>query len=110
MPNDPADLQFAAEDVPGRDSGLGSLDTGTSVDPNTSVDVYNRVMLQYTQRQIAAFTQEDKGTGRRGSSTSGRSGQSNSSSVGNMARTGTCPPPQRSSEASASQSPGGPRA
>jgi hypothetical protein len=99
MPNDPADFNFAAEDVSGRDSGLGPLDTGTSgVDPNASVDDYNRVMLQYTQRQIAAFTDGENGTGRRNSGTSRSSGQSNVSSVGNMARTGTGPSPQRGSE------------
>jgi len=58
--------------------------------PQTSVDDYNRLMLQYTQRQMAQFT--NGGGNRRNSGQSGNSGQNNPS-AGNWARGASGPSP-----------------
>jgi ATPase subunit of ABC transporter with duplicated ATPase domains len=72
----------------------------TALNPRTSVDDYNRVMLEYTQRQFAAFANnnndgERHNTVRRGNS--GNSGVSHASSVTEMTRNGNGPAPQTSS-------------
>lgn len=112
MPIDPAE-GLPSEDISGRTTGIGPLDTGPGIDPRSSVDDYNRVMLQYTQRQIEAFTQAgDNMLARRNSGnsrSSGSSGQSNSSSVTNMAGAGTALPPQQSGRNTSTQSPEGAR-
>ncbi|CRG87367.1 hypothetical protein PISL3812_04384 [Talaromyces islandicus] len=86
------------EDISDRSAGLGAQDLGSSVNPHASIDDYNRVMLQYTQRQMAAFTNSAPGNRRSSgnSGSSGSSGQSNTSSIANMARTSNGPPPRRS--------------
>jgi hypothetical protein len=112
MPIDPAE-GLPSEDIWGRTTGIGPLDTATGIDPHSSVDDYNRVMLQYTQRQIEAFTQAgDNMLGRRNSvnsRSSGSSGRSNTSSVTNLAGTGTALPPQQTGRNTSTQSPGGAR-
>lgn len=103
MTMDPAGGGLPTEDISNR-----SQDLGSSVNPHASVDDYNRVMLQYTQRQMAAFTNNGSPGNRRNSATSGTSGvsgasgQSSSSSVTNMARTGSGPPPRASGSSSRS--------
>lgn len=85
-----------------------SQDLGSSVNPRASIDDYNRVMLQYTQLQMASFTDKGSPEARRNNSgtsgTSGSSAQSTTSSVTNLARTGTEPPPR--SNSSRSHTPG----
>jgi hypothetical protein len=102
-----------SEDISGRTTGIGPLQTAPGVDPYASVDDYNRVMLQYTQRQIEAFTQSGDNTlGRHNSGnsrSSGSSGRSNASSVTNMAGAGTALPPQQTGQNTTNQSPGGAR-
>ena len=92
MPVDPAE-GLPSEDLSGPNPNIAPIETAPGIDPHSSVDDYNRVMLQYTQRQIEAFTQAgDNMLGRRNSGHSrgsGSSGQSNNSSVTNMAGTGT---------------------
>lgn len=111
MPIDPAE-DLATQGIPGHGPALEPIDTGTNIDPHSSVDDYNRVMLQYTQRQMAAFTHgDDTGTGRRNSTTSRSSGQSNTSSVTKMAHGGTGPsPPRTAGTSSNGQIPKGGRA
>ncbi|EED17934.1 conserved hypothetical protein [Talaromyces stipitatus ATCC 10500] len=101
------------EDISGRTSGIALLETTPGIDPRASVDDYNRVMLQYTQRQIEAFTQAgDNMLGRRNSGnsrSSGSSGQSNTSSMTNMAGAGSGLPPQQTRRDGSTQSPGSAR-
>lgn len=109
MPIDPAE-GLPSEDISGRTAGIGPMETAPGVDPRSSVDDYNRVMLQYTQRQIEAFTQAgDNVLGRRNSGNSRSSGQSNNSSVTNMAGAGTALPAQQTGRNTSTQSPGGAR-
>ncbi|GKZ29102.1 hypothetical protein AbraIFM66950_003061 [Aspergillus brasiliensis] len=53
------------------------LDAGRAVDPHSSVEDYSRVMLEYTQRRMADFTDLDD---EKGSSRSSRSSQTSSNS------------------------------
>lgn len=112
MPIDPAE-GLPSEDISGRTTSIAPMETAPGIDPHSSVDDYNRVMLQYTQRQIEAFTQAgDNMLGRRNSGnsrSSGSSGQSSSSSVTNMAGAGTALPPQQAGRDTSTQSPGGAR-
>lgn len=82
--------------------------TSTSLDrnninmaPQTSLDDYNRLMLQHTQRQMAQFT--NGGDNRRNSGQSGNGGQSNPS-AGNWARGASGPSP---TSTAGSRTPGG---
>ncbi|KAH8702145.1 hypothetical protein BGW36DRAFT_424432 [Talaromyces proteolyticus] len=84
------------ENMSGRAPGLDAQGLDRSTNPPASIDDYNRVMLQYTQQQLAAFTNNGDFGDRRSSATSGSSGHSNSSSVTNMASAGNGPPPRRS--------------
>ncbi|OJJ48935.1 hypothetical protein ASPZODRAFT_1358651 [Penicilliopsis zonata CBS 506.65] len=61
--------------------------THSRFDPRVSLDDYNRIMLEYTQRQMASFVDQDgdrhratstRSRSSRSSDTSGRSGQSTS--------------------------------
>lgn len=61
-----------------------------------SLSDYNRVMLEYTQRQIAAFTNNDNAVERQDSAESVSSGLSSMTTVTRVARTGTGPAPQTS--------------
>lgn len=101
-----------SDDISGPAGGISPLNTTSSgVDPNASVDDYNRVMLQYTQRQIEAFTQNgDNMLARQNSGTSRNSGQSNNSSITNMAAAGSAMPPRSSERDTSVQSSGGSRA
>jgi hypothetical protein len=99
---DPAGGSLPTEAISNRSAGLGSQDLVSGVSPHTSVDDYNRVMLQYTQRQLAAFTSNSP-SARRPSGTSGSSGSSgpsSASSVTNIARTGSGFPPRLSGSSS----------
>ncbi|KAF5015564.1 hypothetical protein F66182_13058 [Fusarium sp. NRRL 66182] len=115
MPIDPAE-GLPSEDISGRTIGIGPMGTTSGIDPHSSVDDYNRVMLQYTQRQIEAFTQGgDNMLGRRNSGnsrssgSSGSSGHSNTSSMTNMAGAGTALPPQQTRRNNNTESHGGAR-
>lgn len=111
MPIDPVEGGLPTEEIPGRDSSMGPFESGPGIDPHTSVDNYNRVMLQYTQRQIEAFTQAGENVSeRRTSGNSRSSGQSNNSSITNLARSGTGPPPHQTGGVPSTQSPNGARA
>jgi hypothetical protein len=82
-----------------RGASLSSTDNqGGISDHHTSIDDYNRVMLQYTQRQMMAFTNHGNMNERHNSSTSRSSGQSNTSSMTNMVRDGNGPSPPRSGD------------
>ncbi|QKX61251.1 uncharacterized protein TRUGW13939_08399 [Talaromyces rugulosus] len=96
---DPAGGGLPTEDINNQSAGLGSQGLASSANPHASVDDYNRVMLQYTQRQLAAFTTNSP-SARRSSATSGSSGPSNSSSVTNIARTGSGIAPRASGSSS----------
>ncbi|GLA39325.1 hypothetical protein AnigIFM63604_005000 [Aspergillus niger] len=65
------------------------LETGRAVDPHSSVEDYSRVMLEYTQRRMADFTDldDEKGSSRssRSSQTSGNSGSSTSGMLARQA-------------------------
>ncbi|KUL92112.1 hypothetical protein ZTR_02245 [Talaromyces verruculosus] len=111
-PIDPAE-GLPSEDISGRTIDIGPLDTAPGINPRSSVDDYNRVMLQYTQRQIEAFTQAgDNMLARRNSGnsrSSGSSGQSSTSSVTNMPGVGTAMPAQQTGRNTSTRSPEGAR-
>jgi len=108
MAIDPAE-GLPSEAVSGRTTSIGPMETAPGIHPHSSVDDYNRVMLQYTQRQIEALTQagdnmlalHNNGNSR----SSGNSGQSNTSSVTNMAGAGTALPTQQTRRSTSAQSP-----
>lgn len=111
MTMDTAAGGLPTEEINARGSGFAPQGFSSSIEPPASVDDYNRIMLQYTQRQLAAFTNNGSLGERRNSGTSGSSGRSvrsSASSVSNMARTGNGPMPLHS--ASASRSPDNTRA
>ncbi|OJZ82231.1 hypothetical protein ASPFODRAFT_210955 [Aspergillus luchuensis CBS 106.47] len=63
------------------------LETGRAADPNSSVEDYSRVMLEYTQRRMADFADLDDGKGSsRSSRSSQTSGNSGNSTSGTLAR------------------------
>ncbi|PYH42691.1 uncharacterized protein BP01DRAFT_367893 [Aspergillus saccharolyticus JOP 1030-1] len=74
-----------------RASGDYHINSNRTMDPNTSVEDYNRVMLEYTQRRMADFAEfdDDKGSfpsrSSRSSQTSGDSGASTSGVLASQA-------------------------
>lgn len=63
--------------------GQGPMQTQRSVDNRSSLEVYNRVMLEYTQRRMSTFVNLDDGNGSPlGRSTGGNNSNSNSNSSG----------------------------
>jgi hypothetical protein len=82
------------------------VETQRSTDPRTSLDDYNRTMLEYTQRQMSSFVDLDDsnspGSGSsRSSQSSGNSGRSGTSSNGVLACQANGPPPTSASAAAA---------
>jgi len=55
------------------------VETSRSLDPRNSLEDYNRTMLEYTQRQVSSFVDQDDKS--RSSGSSGSSGRSSHSSV-----------------------------
>lgn len=92
------------------DSGAGPPASGNHVetqrlDTHTSLEDYNRTMLEYTQRQMSSFVDlddsnsgSDSGTSSRSSQSSGNSGTSND---GVLARQANGPPPTSAGAAAA---------
>lgn len=81
---------------------------------HASLDDYSRVMLQYTQRQMAAFTDIDhrnrhNSVGSSSSGSSNTSGRSNTSIAGEMARGAIGPNPPTAPEVSGRMSEKRPR-
>lgn len=72
-----------------------------AVDPHTSLEDYNRSMLEYTQKQMSSFVDLDDGNGSgsssRSSQSSGNSGNSGISNNGSLARQANGPPPTSAS-------------
>ena len=99
MTTESSQMQQASEIF--RDSGAGPpahhhVQSSRSMDPHTSLDDYNRTMLQYTQRQMSTFVDLDGGRGHssnRSSQSSSNSGHSNASSNGVLASQANGPPP-----------------
>lgn len=86
------------------DAGAGPptnlVDANQPIDPRTSLEDYNRTMLNYTQRQMSTFVDLDgpgnsrgNGTSSRSSQSSGNSGNSDNSSNGVLASQANGPPP-----------------
>ncbi|KAJ5913124.1 hypothetical protein N7504_002007 [Penicillium tannophilum] len=86
------------------DAGAGPpthlVDANQPIDPRTSLEDYNRTMLNYTQRQMSTFVDLDgsgnsrgNGTSSRSSQSSGNSGNSDSSSNGILASQANGPSP-----------------
>ncbi|KAJ5280321.1 hypothetical protein N7478_005693 [Penicillium angulare] len=92
-----------------QDSGAGPpvafVDSAASLDPQTSLEDYNRTMLEYTQRQMSTFVDLDgsrgNGASSRSSQSSGNSGNSGTSSNGVLAGSANGPPPPTSASSSA---------
>lgn len=88
---------------------MSQVQTARPLDPRSSLEDYNRVMLAYTQRRMSTFVDMDNANGRgspssrssRGSNSSGESGKSNS---GILSRQGDVTSTPSSAAASAPQS------
>lgn len=88
-------------DILPQDSGAGPPGTHIhnerSLDPQISLEDYNRTMLEYTQRQMSSFVDlghvHKEGTSSRSSQSSGNSGNSGTSSNGVLASQANGPPP-----------------
>lgn len=80
------------------------VQTQRGIDPHTSLEDYNRTMLEYTQKQMSSFVDLDdghgSGTSSRSSQSSGNSGSSNS---GMLARQANGPPTSASAQQQAMQ-------
>ncbi|KAJ5689276.1 hypothetical protein N7462_003668 [Penicillium macrosclerotiorum] len=78
------------------------VETQRSLDPHTSLEDYNRTMLEYTQRQMSSFVDLDEGSGSCGTSSrsSQSSGNSGVSSNGVLVRQASGPPPSANSAVS----------
>ncbi|EAW24310.1 uncharacterized protein NFIA_038840 [Aspergillus fischeri NRRL 181] len=77
-----------------RPPGETHIETQRSVDPNMSVEDYNRVMLQYTQRRMSTFLDMGNDGGpppSRSSRSSDSSGNSGISTSGVLARQAAAP-------------------
>jgi hypothetical protein len=76
------------------------VESQRAIDPHTSLEDYNRTMLEYTQKQMSSFVDlEDgnsSGTSSRSSQSSGNSGNSRSGN-GVLARQANGPPPTSAS-------------
>ncbi|KAJ5099653.1 hypothetical protein N7532_006654 [Penicillium argentinense] len=104
-------MQQPAENIQGMftaDSGAGpptgsTVQTQRALDPHSSLEDYNRTLLEYTQRQMSSFVDLDDGGHRgsgassRSSQSSGNSGQSGSSNNGTLAHQANGPPPTSAS-------------
>ncbi|KAJ5647232.1 hypothetical protein N7490_003604 [Penicillium lividum] len=89
------------------DSGAGPPQ---SVDPRTSLEDYNRTMLDYTQRQMSSFVDLDgnrniSSRNSQSSSNSGNSGNSAGSSNGVLASQANGPPPTSAGSSADSRDP-----
>lgn len=74
------------------------VETQRSVDPQTSLEDYNRTMLQYTQKQMSSFVDLDDGNGSGSSSRSSQSsGNSCTSRSSNNGVQANGPPPTSAS-------------
>ncbi|OQE19489.1 hypothetical protein PENSTE_c015G03395 [Penicillium steckii] len=90
------------------DQGSGSpaveshVQSQRAVDPHTSLEDYNRSMLEYTHKQMSSFVdldgpQQGSGVSSRSSQSSGDSGSSGASNKGSIARQANGPPPTSAS-------------
>ncbi|KAJ5741790.1 hypothetical protein N7533_011199 [Penicillium manginii] len=77
------------------------VESQRSIDPHTSLEDYNRTMLEYTQKQMTSFVDLDDGNGSgtssRSSQSSGNSGNSRTSNNGVLSRQANGPPPTSAS-------------
>ncbi|GFF45102.1 hypothetical protein IFM51744_05981 [Aspergillus udagawae] len=91
-----------------RPPGETHVETQRSVDPNISIEDYNRVMLQYTQRRMSSFLDmgNDSGPPSRSSRSSDSSGNSGVSTSGVLARQAAGPTSLEASHHRNSQTPG----
>lgn len=92
---------FPADSGAGPPASTNHVDT-QRLDPHTSLDEYNRTMLEYTQRQISSFVDPDdmnshSGRSNRSSQSSGNSGTSG------IVRQANGPPPTSASAAAAAR-------
>ncbi|KAJ5995641.1 hypothetical protein N7481_002618 [Penicillium waksmanii] len=80
------------------------VESQRAIDPHTSLEDYNRTMLEYTQKQMSSFVDLDDGNSSsssssrsRSSQSSGLSGNSRGSGNGVLARQANGPPPTSAS-------------
>lgn len=106
QPAESIDTMFPADSGAGPPASGNHLET-QRLDSQTSLEDYNRTMLEYTQRQMSSFVDLDDGKSGSGSGTSSRSSQSsgNSGSSGNgeIVRQANGPPPTSAGAAAAAR-------
>ena len=103
-------MQQPASEIQGMftaDQGSGSpadshVQAQRAVDPHTSLEDYNRSMLEHTHKQMSSFVdlddpQQGSGISSRSSQSSGDSGSSGASNKGSIARQANGPPPTSAS-------------
>ncbi|KAI9933253.1 hypothetical protein ASPWEDRAFT_43022 [Aspergillus wentii DTO 134E9] len=95
-----------------RPPGNNAVDNSRPLDPRTSLEDYNRVMLEYTQRRMSTFMEMEEGSASpvsrssRGSNTSGNSGASASGVLARQAAAPTSAGPPSSYGSEESSPPG----
>ncbi|CAL5871287.1 uncharacterized protein PFLUO_LOCUS5537 [Penicillium psychrofluorescens] len=76
------------------------VQTSRALDPRNSLDDYNRLMLEYTHRQMSSFVDQDDGNSSGGSSRSSQSSvHSGTSNSGRLVSVTNSPPPTSASAA-----------
>ena len=85
QPTDTVQSMFAQDSGAGPPASNSHVETQRSMDPDVSLEDYNRTMLEYTQRQMSSFVDLEDGPG---SGSSNRSSESGGSSL-NSSRSGT---------------------
>jgi len=80
----PVQVVFAQDAGAGPPASNSHVETQRSMDPQVSLEVYNRTMLEYTQQQMSSFVDldgsRDGGSSGRSSGRSSNSGRSGSGS------------------------------
>jgi hypothetical protein len=98
QPSDNIQIMFTHESGGTGPAHGNHVETHRPTDPRISLDDYNRIMLEYTQRQMSSFVDLDdsnssSGASSRSSQSSGSSGRSGASSNGVLTRQANGPPP-----------------
>lgn len=111
QPSENIDTMITTDSGAGPPASTNHIET-ERLDPHTSLDDYNRTMLEYTQRQMSTFVDLDDSNGRSGSSqSSSRSSESSSRSSQSSGNSGTSgiarqangPPPTSAGAAAAAR-------
>lgn len=102
QPSENIDTMFPTDSGAGPPVSTNHVET-QRLDPHTSLDDYNRTMLEYTQRQMSSFVDLDDVNSRRSDSSSRSSQSSGNSGISGIARQANGPPPTSAGAAAAAR-------